>query len=169
MKLVDTPEKKGLDLKSRSELEISYMKMEERDRLLEEKGKRIGRIEGEKAGRIQGERNRLISQVQKKLAKNQSPAEIADALEEDENVILALIANTAQRSCARYQPTATFWGCRTKCIHCLVRQPLRSIILRAAEISALLFRCLPWRSLRRGRGVFLQNPHIPAEYKQYHL
>ena len=81
MKLVDTPEKKGLDLKSRSELEISYMKMEERDRLLEEKGKRIGRIEGEKAGRIQGERNRLISQVQKKLAKNQSPAEIADALE----------------------------------------------------------------------------------------
>ena len=124
MKLVDTPEKKGLDLKSRSELEISYMKMEERDRLLEEKGKRIGRIEGEKAGRIQGERNRLISQVQKKLAKNQSPAEIADALEEDENVILALIANTAQRSCARYQPTATFWGCRTKCIHCLVRQPL---------------------------------------------
>ena len=86
MKLVDTPEKKGLDLKSRSELEISYMKMEERDRLLEEKGKRIGRIEGEKAGRIQGERNRLISQVQKKLAKNQSPAEIADALEEDENV-----------------------------------------------------------------------------------
>ena len=91
VKLVDTPEKKGLDLKSRSELEISYMKMEERDRLLEEKGKRIGRIEGEKAGRIQGERNRLISQVQKKLAKNQSPAEIADALEEDENVILALI------------------------------------------------------------------------------
>ena len=83
VKLVDTPEKKGLDLKSRSELEISYMKMEERDRLLEEKGKRIGRI--------QGEHNRLISQVQKKLAKNQSPAEIADALEEDENVILALI------------------------------------------------------------------------------
>lgn len=47
--------------------------------------------EGMTAGIEKGRKLSLISQVEKKLAKGKSIEEIADALEEDEDVILEII------------------------------------------------------------------------------
>lgn len=63
-------------LKNRAELEAEYMKMEERDRMIEERGAQ----------------NKLRSQVAKKLAKGKSVEEIADDLEEEIDVIQSMVA-----------------------------------------------------------------------------
>lgn len=55
------------------------MKMEERDRLIRE------------AGYAEGERHKLISQIEKKLARGKTAEEIASELEEEIPVIEKLI------------------------------------------------------------------------------
>lgn len=47
--------------------------------------------DGMEAGIVEGERKKLASQVEKKLAKGNTPEEIADILEEDLAVILEII------------------------------------------------------------------------------
>ena len=50
-------------------------------------GRELGREEGREEGRELGERQKIISQIVKKLQKDKSVAEIADDLEEKEEVI----------------------------------------------------------------------------------
>ena len=50
-------------------------------------GRELGREEGREEGRELGERQKIISLIVKKLQKNKSVAEIADDLEEKEEVI----------------------------------------------------------------------------------
>lgn len=62
---------------------VSYMKMEERDRLIKEEGRREGRSEG----RNEGETLKLISMIQKKILKGKDLEKIAGDLDEDiENI-----------------------------------------------------------------------------------
>ena len=57
-----------------------------------------GRIEGEQVGLKKGEHNRLVIQVQKKLAKGQAVEQIADDLVEDLAVIQAIAEELQQSS-----------------------------------------------------------------------
>lgn len=76
--------------------------------LLMEEGRREGREEGRQEGRqsgiSDGEQYKLISQVLKKLKKNCGVSEIADMLEEDEDII-QLICDTAQKYAPDYDET----------------------------------------------------------------
>ncbi|MCI9143060.1 MAG: hypothetical protein HFH87_10615, partial [Lachnospiraceae bacterium] len=56
-------------------------------------GEARGRAEGEARGQVQGELRKIISLVRKKVARNMSPEEIADMLEEDLTLIVR-ICNT---------------------------------------------------------------------------
>ena len=64
------------------------MKMEDRDRQIY----RDGYEDGERNGETKGEAKKLLSQVEKKLAKGKTAKEIADALEEDLFAIQRIIA-----------------------------------------------------------------------------
>ena len=57
----------------------------------EKAGREAGWEAGEKAGREAGQMDKLQEQIQKKLAKGKTIPEIAEALEEDEDVIRRLI------------------------------------------------------------------------------
>ena len=76
--------------------------------LLMEEGRREGREEGRQEGRqsgiSDGEQYKLISQVLKKLKKNCGVSEIADMLEEDEDIIQR-IYDTAQKYAPDYDET----------------------------------------------------------------
>ena len=68
--------KKIHQIKMSEEIGVSYMKMEERDRLIRDEGLRRGKAEG----RAEGEA-RLVSIIRKKVSKSMSAADIADLLE----------------------------------------------------------------------------------------
>ena len=84
------------------------LKMTQVAQLLMEEGRREGREEGRQEGRqsgiSDGEQYKLISQVLKKLKKNCGVSEIADMLEEDEDII-QLICDTAQKYAPDYAET----------------------------------------------------------------
>ena len=61
--------------------------VQETRRISREEGIRAGRIEGERAGRIEGEQLLLIKLVIKKLEKQFSADQIADILEEPQDII----------------------------------------------------------------------------------
>ena len=72
--------------------EVLEMVLYSFDKELYEKDlKQIAYEEGEKTGIQIGEQNKLISQVQKKLAKGKSAEEIAEALEENLETIKEII------------------------------------------------------------------------------
>lgn len=81
------------EIKSSAQVEVELMKMEERDRMIRVEGERMG----EKTGRV----THLVSQICKKLSKNQSEEEIADLLEEDINIVHA-ICEIARESAPNY-------------------------------------------------------------------
>lgn len=66
-------------IKADRQMGVSYMKMEERDRLIREEGKE----EGLETGRSEGEMLKLISQIQKKVLKGKNAEEIAEDLDEE--------------------------------------------------------------------------------------
>ena len=68
------------------ETDIEVQREEAREEGREE-GRKLGREEGREEGRELGERQKIISQIVKKLQKDKSVAEIADDLEEKEEVI----------------------------------------------------------------------------------
>lgn len=68
--------KKIHQIKMSEEIGVSYMKMEERDRLIRDEGLRRGRAEG----RAEGEA-RLVGIIRKKASKSMTAADIADCLE----------------------------------------------------------------------------------------
>ena len=68
--------KKIHQIKMSEEIGVSYMKMEERDRLIRDEGLRRGKAEG----RAEGEA-RLVSIIRKKVSKSMSAADIADLLQ----------------------------------------------------------------------------------------
>ena len=68
------------------ETDIEVQREEAREEGSEE-GRKLGREEGREEGRELGERQKIISQIVKKLQKDKSVAEIADDLEEKEEVI----------------------------------------------------------------------------------
>lgn len=78
-------------IKSSEQMEVTYMKMEERDRLIAEAGERRGEIKGEIKGRIKQQ----IEIVCRMLQKNKSAEEIIDLLGEDSELIM-LICDTAK-------------------------------------------------------------------------
>lgn len=82
------------EIKLSEQMEVTYMKMEERDRLIREEGERRGEKKGEK----KGEQIALIRMVCKKLQKGKAPEAIADELEE-ETAVIRQICNAAQ-TCA---------------------------------------------------------------------
>ncbi len=69
-------------IKASEEMGVSYMKMEERDRLIRDEGERIGR----EAGRAEG-RTLLISIIRKKAAKGLDAAAISELLETEEEEV----------------------------------------------------------------------------------
>lgn len=85
---------KVAELKRRADLEMSYMKMEERDRMIEERGVR----RGTEIGKEIGERNKLVSLVKKKREKGMTAVEIAELLEEEEAVICGIFAELEKES-----------------------------------------------------------------------
>ncbi len=74
--------KKIVSIKSSEDMEVTYMKMEERDRLIRE--------EGEHKGREEGKVEELVRIVCKLIEKNKTPKEIADLLDEGEESINAI-------------------------------------------------------------------------------
>ncbi len=72
--------KKIHQIKMSEEIGVSYMKMEERDRLIRDEGLRRGKAEGRAEGRAEGEA-RLVGVIRKKVSKSVSAADIADWLE----------------------------------------------------------------------------------------
>ncbi|MDO5425182.1 MAG: Rpn family recombination-promoting nuclease/putative transposase [Eubacteriales bacterium] len=70
--------KKVNGIKSNRQMGVTYMKMEERDRLIKESGK------------AEGEAKKLIQQICKKMQKGKTPEQIADILEEELGTILPL-------------------------------------------------------------------------------
>ena len=67
------------EIKTNEQMGVSYMKMEERDRLIREEGERKGEQIGERKGEIKS----LISIIRKKLAKGYDAKKIAGELELD--------------------------------------------------------------------------------------
>ncbi len=63
---------------------------------LEEEAREEGLAEGRAEGRAEGDKSRLIMQIQKKLAKQKSIEVIAEELEEDTEIITALIKEIKQ-------------------------------------------------------------------------
>lgn len=68
--------KKIHQIKMSEEIGVSYMKMEERDRLIRDEGLRRGRAEGRAEGKAE-----LISIIRKKASRGMAAADIADCLE----------------------------------------------------------------------------------------
>ena len=68
--------KKIHQIKMSEEIGVSYMKMEERDRLIRDEGLRRGRAEGRAEGKAE-----LISIIRKKASRGMAAADIADWLE----------------------------------------------------------------------------------------
>lgn len=68
--------KKIHQIKMSEEIGVSYMKMEERDRLIRDEGLRRGRAEGKAEGKAE-----LISIIRKKASRGMAAADIADWLE----------------------------------------------------------------------------------------
>ncbi len=64
------------EIKSNEQMGVSYMKMEERDRLIREEGERIGKRQGE----IMGETKMIVSIIRKMLSKEDDAIKIADNL-----------------------------------------------------------------------------------------
>ena len=56
-----------------------------------DEGREAGITEGKAAGKAEGEKLLLTKQIQKKLLRGKTPAQIADELEEDQSVIKELI------------------------------------------------------------------------------
>ena len=76
--------KKIHQIKMSEEIGVSYMKMEERDRLIRDEGLRRGRAEGKAEGRAEGRaegESRLIGIIRRKVSRGMGAAEIADLLE----------------------------------------------------------------------------------------
>lgn len=69
-------------IKSSEEMGVSYMKMEERDRLIRDEGERLGLDKGKKSS--------LISIIRKKFDKGMDITEIADLLEADKEEVEAI-------------------------------------------------------------------------------
>lgn len=74
-------------IKASEEMGVSYMKMEERDRLIRDEGERIGR----EAGRAEG-RALLISIIRKKAAKGLDAAAISELLETEEEEVREIMS-----------------------------------------------------------------------------
>ena len=73
--------KKIHQIKMSEEIGVSYMKMEERDRLIRDEGLRRGRAEGKAEGRAEGRAEgeaRLVGVIRKKVSKSMSATDIAD-------------------------------------------------------------------------------------------
>ena len=68
--------KKIHQIKMSEEIGVSYMKMEERDRLIRDEGLRRGRAEGRAEGKAE-----LISIIRKKASRGMAAADVADWLE----------------------------------------------------------------------------------------
>ena len=68
--------KKIHQIKMSEEMGVSYMKMEERDRLIRDEGLRRGRAEGRAEGKAE-----LISIIRKKASRGMAAADVADWLE----------------------------------------------------------------------------------------
>lgn len=75
--------------------ELFAEEFEERERIGEERGEKRGEERGEKRGEKIGERNKVISLIQKKLAKGKTEEVIAEELEEEVSVIREMIAQMA--------------------------------------------------------------------------
>lgn len=86
-------------LKRKREVGINYMKSWEREEMV--------RDEGRKEGREEGAERKLISMVCKKMAKEKTVAEIADELEEAENVI-SRIYDAAKQYAPSYDVDAIY-------------------------------------------------------------
>ena len=72
------------EIKANEQMGVTYMKMEERDRLIREEGKTRGKLEGETQA--------VISMIRKKLAKNKNIIEIAEELELENSYVEKVIA-----------------------------------------------------------------------------
>ena len=70
-------------IKADRQMGVSYMKTEERDRLIREEGREEGKEEGLETGRSEGEMLKLMSQIQKKVLKGKNAEEIAEDLDEE--------------------------------------------------------------------------------------
>lgn len=102
-KMLESIHEMVMKVKQDSEVTLEYMKIFEREKMLYDDGKEVGRKEGKEEGRKEGRKEgkeegrkegreegrleKLVSQVFKKLRKNYDVCEIADMLEEDEHVI----------------------------------------------------------------------------------
>ncbi|HJA11501.1 MAG TPA: Rpn family recombination-promoting nuclease/putative transposase [Candidatus Mediterraneibacter merdipullorum] len=71
--------RKVYEIKTNEQMGVSYMKMEERDRLIREEGERLGEARGEARGKIEGE----ISVLRKLAAKGYDTEKLAEDLELD--------------------------------------------------------------------------------------
>ena len=78
-------------VKSSEEIGVKYMQAWEEKYYEREEAKAEGREEGRTEGRAEGKAEQLKDIIKKKLAKNQSPEKIADALEESVESIRILI------------------------------------------------------------------------------
>ena len=72
------------EIKANEQMGVTYMKMEERDRLIREEGKTRGKLEGETQA--------VISMIRKKLAKNKNIIEIPEELELENSYVEKVIA-----------------------------------------------------------------------------
>ena len=88
------------EIKSSVEVGVMYMKMEERDRLIEERGRKEGWLDGRTEGRTEGEYLKQITLIQKKIFKGKTLEEIAADLEEmpeDMQTLYALVYDNQQK------------------------------------------------------------------------
>lgn len=82
---------------------LTYMKAYELEQRLLRQGEKIGLERGEKIGLERGEEKKLLSLVIAKVKKGMGVTEIADALEEDEQIISRLV-QIVNRYAPEYNP-----------------------------------------------------------------
>ena len=82
---------------------LTYMKAYELEQRLLRQGEKIGLERGEKIGLERGEEKKLLSLVIAKVKKGMGVPEIADALEEDEQIISRLV-QIVNRHAPEYDP-----------------------------------------------------------------
>ena len=75
------------EIKANEQMGVTYMKMEERDRLIREEGERRGEIQGA----IKAEA-KIVSMIRKKLAKDKDTDKIAEELELENDYVEKVIA-----------------------------------------------------------------------------
>ena len=80
------------EIKANEQMGVTYMKMEERDRLIREEGRKAGERRGKITRGDQQRRQRVISMIRKKLAKNKNIIEIAEELELENSYVEKVIA-----------------------------------------------------------------------------